>query len=157
MNERNNILELTADIIIAMLANNSVTAEQLPSLISSVHAALASLGQQPQSNTELSKLEGAVSARKSLSDPNAIVSMIDGKSYSSLKRHIGKHGYTPESYREAYGLKLDYPMIAPGYSERRREIAKKLGLGRKPTASEQAPSKKTRKARIPKAEAVVSE
>ena len=160
--ENNNLLELTTEIITAMLAGNNVTAEQLPSLISSVHASLASLGQQPQSDTEASKPEGAVSARKSLSDSNAIVSMIDGKSYSSLKRHIAKHGYTPESYREAYGLKRDYPMVAPGYSERRRELAKTLGLGRKPAATaastgEQALPKKARKAQTLKAEAVTSE
>ena len=85
--------------------------------------------------------------------------MIDGKPYSSLKRHIAVHGYTPESYRDAFGLKPDYPMIAPGYSERRRDIALKLGLGRKaaveatpePAAVETEAPKKTRKPRKPKA------
>jgi predicted transcriptional regulator len=81
--------------------------------------------------------------------------MIDGKPYSSLKRHITRHGYTPESYREMFGLKSDYPMVAPGYSERRRELAKKIGLGRKaavtPTPdvapADDTPPKKARKPR----------
>jgi hypothetical protein len=38
---------------------------------------------------------------------------------------------TPETYRERFNLKADYPMVAPGYSERRSAVAKDRGLGRK--------------------------
>jgi len=101
---------------------------------------------------EADKPVPAVSSRKSLGDPDPIISMIDGKPYSTLKRHIARHYYTPESYRAAFDLKPEYPMIAPGYSERRREIAKKLGLGRRAPAAaapvqEEAPGKKARKPR----------
>jgi len=57
--------------------------------------------------------------------------MIDGKPYKTLRRHLSTHGLTPESYRARYNLKSDYPMVAPSYSDHRREVAKKLGLGRK--------------------------
>jgi hypothetical protein len=57
--------------------------------------------------------------------------MIDGKPYKALRRHLAGHGLTPEEYRASYNLKSDYPMVAPSYSEHRREVAKKLGLGRK--------------------------
>jgi predicted transcriptional regulator len=39
---------------------------------------------------------------------------------------------TPVEYRERYGLRADYPMVAPAYSEARRTMAKSIGLGRKP-------------------------
>lgn len=39
---------------------------------------------------------------------------------------------TPNEYRERYGLKKDYPMVAPAYSAARQEMAKRIGLGRKP-------------------------
>ncbi len=71
----------------------------------------------------------AVSARKSLADPNRIVSMIDGKPYSSLTRHLKARGLTPVEYRQRYGLKADYPMVAPGHSQMRAEVAKRLGFG----------------------------
>jgi predicted transcriptional regulator len=58
--------------------------------------------------------------------------MIDGKPYKTLKRHLGMHGLTPAQYRERYGLKSDYPMVAENYAEMRRGLAKKIGLGRKP-------------------------
>ena len=76
----------------------------------------------------------AVSVQKSLSNPNVIISMIDGKPYRTLRRHLSTHGLSPEQYRERYGLKADYPMVAPNYAEKRRDLAKKIGLGRKPGA-----------------------
>jgi hypothetical protein len=57
--------------------------------------------------------------------------MIDGKPYKTLRRHLTGHGLTPEDYRARYNLKPDYPMVAPSYSDHRREVAKKLGLGQK--------------------------
>jgi predicted transcriptional regulator len=80
----------------------------------------------------------AVTARKSLASPDHIISMIDGKPYKTLRRHLSGHGLTPEEYRERYSLKSDYPMVAPTYSEARRAMAKKIGLGRKPGAKRPA-------------------
>lgn len=74
----------------------------------------------------------AVSVRKSLASKDHILSMIDGKPYRTLRRHLAGHGLTPAEYRERYGLKADYPMVAESYSEARRAMAKKIGLGRKP-------------------------
>jgi predicted transcriptional regulator len=73
----------------------------------------------------------AVTVRKSLASPDKIISLIDGKPYSTLKRHLAGHGLTPDQYRERYGLKADYPMTAPAYSEKRKALAKKIGLGAK--------------------------
>src|SRR5690606_33118041 len=74
----------------------------------------------------------AVTVRKSLASKDHIISMIDGKPYKTLRRHLSTHGLTPAEYRARYGLKADYPMVAPAYSEQRRAMAKKIGLGRKP-------------------------
>lgn len=48
------------------------------------------------------------------------------------RRHLSGHGRTPEEYRQRYGLRADYPMVSESYSETRRAMAKKIGLGRKP-------------------------
>ena len=56
----------------------------------------------------------------------------DGKPYKTLRRHLAGHGLTPDDYRQRYGLKADYPMVAESYSQARRDMAKKIGLGRKP-------------------------
>jgi predicted transcriptional regulator len=36
---------------------------------------------------------------------------------------------SPDQYRQDYGLPNTYPMVAPDYAERRRELAKAIGLG----------------------------
>jgi predicted transcriptional regulator len=98
-----------------------------------MHEAVMSLGEAPveQPGEPAQKHEPAVTVRKSLSSPEHIISLIDGKPYKTLRRHLSRHGMTPEQYRERYGLKKDYPMVAPTYAETRRDLAKKIGLGRR--------------------------
>lgn len=99
-----------------------------------MHEAIGSLnaGTSGQADVEPeTKYEPAVTVRKSLSSPDHIISLIDGKPYKTLRRHLAGHGLTPEQYRERFGLKADYPMVAPAYAQTRRDLAKKIGLGRK--------------------------
>ncbi len=50
-----------------------------------------------------------------------------------LKRHLkSAYNMTPDDYRKRWGLSRDYPMVAPNYAKKRSELAKKIGLGRKP-------------------------
>lgn len=93
---------------------------------SSAHAAATEVVAEPE------RAEGVVTARKSLASKDHILSMIDGKPYKTLRRHLATHGFTPASYRECFGLKPDYPMTAPAYSRARSEMAKSIGLGRIP-------------------------
>jgi predicted transcriptional regulator len=133
---RSDLTELTVDLLSAFVSNNSTRADDLPRLIAETHAALAALsasGQGAPANVEepAEEFTPAVSVRKSLGSREHIISMIDGKPYRSLKRHLASRGLTPDQYRARYGLPPTYPMIAPAYSEQRREVAKRLGLGRK--------------------------
>ena len=127
---------LTVELLSAFVANNNVRSEDLPGLINATHAALAGLNTAPQADTPAANnssetFTGAVTPRKSLGSREHIISMIDGKPYKTLKRHLSRHGLTPEQYRSRYGLPSSYPMVAPAYSEQRRATAKRLGLGRK--------------------------
>jgi predicted transcriptional regulator len=140
------LVTLTADIVSAHVANNHVAAGEIASLIGAVHQALAGLGAPVAASTEAGKPQAATSQRKSIANSGHILSMIDGKPYKMLRRHIGQHGYTPESYRAAFGLPRDYPMVARDYAEQRRQLAHKIGLGRKPKAAGAAPAAKPAKA-----------
>ncbi len=126
------LISLTADIVAAHVANNSLSVNDLPGLISNIHTALVGLG-APTAQPEPEKPQGAVSIRASIK-PDYLVSMIDGKHYKMLRRHLHGNGYTPDSYREAFGLPREYPMVCASYAEQRRTLAKKIGLGRKPKA-----------------------
>jgi predicted transcriptional regulator len=124
------LVALTADIVSAHVSNNAVAMGDVPTSIPAVYSALASLG-APAAEPVPEKPKGAVSSRASLK-PEHLISMIDGKPYRMLKRHLAGNGYTPQAYREAFGLPKDYPMVAPNYAAQRRELAIKIGLGRKP-------------------------
>ena len=139
MNEQQGeLLTLVADVVAAYVSNNSVDATQLPELIKSVHGVMRNID-APEAPPAPEKPKGAVPVRGSIK-ADTILSMIDGKPYKTLKRHIARHGFTPESYREAFGLPRDYPMVAASYSDVRRETAKRLGLGRKRSGGEEGGS-----------------
>ena len=124
------LITLTSDIVAAHVSNNSVSVEDLGKLISGVYGALASLGEAAPEPEKAP--EPAVSIRSSIK-PDYIVCLEDGKKMKMLKRHLMTHyNMTPDQYRSRWGLASDYPMVAPNYAEKRRELAKKIGLGRKP-------------------------
>lgn len=131
--EQPDVTTLTVQLLTAYVSNNTVPIDQLPGLIEQTRATLAKRDEPPSvEEAPEETFTPAVSVRKSLASPDHIVSMIDGRNYRSLKRHLSAKGLTPDEYRARYKLPADYPMVAPGYSEERRAVAKRLGLGRKP-------------------------
>lgn len=151
-----NAVELATELTIAWLSNPNTRAssDEVPGFLHKMHEAVNQLStnMQPVAEEEpTGEYTPAVSVRKSLASKDHIISMIDGKPYKTLRRHLAGHGLTPAEYRQRYGLKADYPMVAENYSEARRAMAKKIGLGRKPGAARKggddaAPAKRGRKA-----------
>jgi predicted transcriptional regulator len=128
-----NAVELATELTIAWLSNPNTRANatEIPEFLRSMHDAVNGLGGSSDEPPAEADHVAAVSVRKSLASKESITSLIDGKQYKTLKRHLANHGLTPNDYRQRYGLKSDYPMVAPAYAETRRELAKKIGLGRK--------------------------
>ncbi len=136
---RETLITLTSDIVAAHVSNNSVSVNDVPQLISNVYSALAGLS--PAAPAAVASQEPAVSVRASVKK-DYIVCLEDGKKLKMLKRHLMTHyGMTPDDYRAKWGLPADYPMVAPAYAETRRELAKKIGLGRKPGQKRGRPKK----------------
>ena len=124
------LLTLTTDIVAAHVSNNNVNVSELSALISNVYAALAGLGKPETMEEELP--EPAVSIRASIK-PDYIVCLEDGKKFKMLKRHLmTNYQLTPDQYRARWSLPADYPMVAPNYAQKRRELAITIGLGRMP-------------------------
>jgi len=163
MNDDTNAVELAAELTAAWLANPNTrtNADDVPAFLISMHAAVSQLSgaSAPVTPDEPAQTyEPAVTARKSLSSPDHIISLIDGKPYKTLRRHLATNGLTPEEYRARYNLKADYPMVAPTYSEARRTMAKSIGLGRKPGQTATKPTDEAPKApRKPRATKAVEE
>ena len=93
------------------------------------------------------ELTPAVPIKRSVTD-DYIVCLEDGKKLKMLKRHLmTAYNMTPEEYRAKWGLKRDYPMVAPNYAAKRQELAKKIGLGRKRPVAPPAPPAKPKRSR----------
>ena len=140
MDEKSEVIEMTADIVSAYVGNNSVAAADLPNLIQSVHRALAGIS-TGSDGQEATPKEPAVPVRRSIT-PDHLVCLEDGRKFKSLKRHLRtKYNMSPEEYRAKWGLPKDYPMVAPNYAKARSDLAKQMGLGqggRKPARAPRA-------------------
>lgn len=135
------LADLTASIVSAYVSRNSVSPAELPALISATYDALHRLSKPVVEPQPVEVLKPAVPIKKSVT-ADFITSLEDGRQYKTLKRHLAGLGMTPDQYREKWNLPSDYPMVAPNYASMRSDLAKSLGLGRKPKdvlAAEPAP------------------
>jgi predicted transcriptional regulator len=133
------VATLTVQLLGAYLTNNTVPSEELAGLIRSTRLALTADVATVEPEAETATFTPAVSVRKSLASPDHLISLVDGKPYKTLKRHLTTHGLTPDTYRKRYGLPATYPMVAPNFAALRRSIAEAIGLGNK-KASNAAPA-----------------
>jgi len=128
VDEKSEIIEMTADIVSAYVGNNSIATADLPNLIQIVHRALAGVAGNVEV-AEAAPKEPAVPLKRSIT-PDFLICLEDGRKFKSLKRHLRtKYNMSPEEYRAKWGLAKDYPMVAPNYAKARSELAKQMGLG----------------------------
>lgn len=85
-------------------------------------------------------LTPAVAIKDSIT-PTAIISLHTGKPITMMKSHLYHLGYRDtdtqtagDRYREFWKLPKDYPLVTQEYSERRKDLAKKMITGRRPGA-----------------------
>jgi predicted transcriptional regulator len=135
------VMELTADIVASYVSGNKMSVSDLTGIIAQVHAALSTAA-TGKSEPEPQNLVPAVPVKNSVK-PDYIVCLEDGKKFKSLKRHLRtSFNMTPEEYRAKWGLKHDYPMVAPNYAAQRSELAKSMGLGNMRQKAKAAPAAK---------------
>lgn len=123
----NQVLGLVRDVIVAAINSNRAPSSDICSLMREVYETFVSLdkGASPEE-----KRKPAVQIGKSVT-PEFIVCLEDGKRLKMLKRYLrSRYNLSPEEYRARWGLKPDYPMVAPNYAKQRSEFAKSIGLGK---------------------------
>jgi predicted transcriptional regulator len=127
MDDKSELIEVTAAVVAAYVGSNTLGAVEVPGLIRSVHRALAGLG--GEGATGAVDREPAVPIKRSIT-PDYLICLEDGQKFKSLKRHLRlKYELSPEQYRAKWDLPKDYPMVAPNYAKARSELAKQMGLG----------------------------
>jgi predicted transcriptional regulator len=144
--EMNDLVSMTADVVAAYVAQNTLPSTELPGLIQQIHATLQQVAGGAQHTPE-QPLAPAVPVKKSVTK-DYIICLEDGKRFKSLKRHLrSSFNLSPEEYRKKWGLPYDYPMVAPNYARTRSELAKSMGLGNLRQKAKQAASSGSRNAR----------
>lgn len=119
------MIELTAQIVSAFISNNQISTDEIPNLVKVVHKALNEADGSPDDVP-------AVSIEDSIKS-DSLVCLEDGVEVVMLRRYLKTHhNMTPEEYLEKWNLPQDYPLVAPSYSERRRQIAVENELGKGP-------------------------
>lgn len=157
--------EIAGEILVAYLSRQSVEPEDLPRLVRAVRAALSDdIG--PGDRSEAMDVEAGLVLEAARGLPGAVatpaggsaagrapavpidqsigedylVCLEDGERFKTLRRHLkAKYGLTAEAYRAKWGLPEDYPMVAPALAQRRSELARELGLGRRGGARKPQP------------------
>ncbi len=124
--EKMELLALTTDIVTSHLSRNTLETAEISSLIREVYSTLSNVGTSEPIND---RPQPAIAIRKSI-QPDYLVCLEDGRKLKMLKRHLKTaYNMTPEEYKQRWGLPSDYPMTAPNYTNQRRNLAKKIGLG----------------------------
>lgn len=127
--DRAELLAMTANITAAYAAKNALPTPDLPHLIETVYNSLSAAGTPAPEPPQ----EPAVPVKKSVTGA-ALICLECGRAQKTLKRHLAAaHGLTPAEYRQKWQLSDHYPMVTSEYADKRRRLAKEIGLGRKPT------------------------
>jgi predicted transcriptional regulator len=123
------LMRMTSDIVSSFVSNNPVTTDSLPDVIRSVYRTVSGLAGSTEIKVE-ERPKPAVPVGKSVTE-DYIICLEDGRKLKMLKRYLrSRYDMSPDEYRRRWGLGADYPMVAPSYTERRSEFAKKIGLGK---------------------------
>lgn len=120
----------TAEMVAAYVSHNSVRPSDVPALIAQMHEAVRNLGVPKAAAPEPKRDKVSAAEIRQSIQAAGLVSFLDGKTYKTLKRHLKKNGFTPDTYRARFNLPSDYPMVSPSYAQRRSVLAKELGFGR---------------------------
>ena len=138
------LIEYTTEIVKAYLSRNELSPPQVAELIGTVYRALDDLSHDPVGVLEQKTrpepvavvpeppvwvpfvpVEQAITA-------DSIICLICGKASKAIRGHLTKtHRIDIPTYLANYGLPKDFPMVAPSYSETRRQLAIAAGAGEK--------------------------
>lgn len=126
-------IDLASELAVAWLANPNTRADHadVAAFLKAVHETIDQLSQGIGGGGGRAEVPPYVDPAESLASKDHIISLIDGKPYKALRRHLARHGLSPDDYRRKFGLTPDYPMVAENYSRERRELANKTWIDRK--------------------------
>lgn len=134
------LLKLTVQLVTSHASMSELTSAELVGELRAIYRTLAALEsgeleaavpeEAPEVTKEAAPLKPAVPIEESLKE-DYITCLVCGKKFRTLKAHLRRaHKMTPGDYYKAFGLdSKKYPLVSKKYSEQRKSLAKKMGLG----------------------------
>ena len=131
------LLEMSTEIIAAQARHSAMTADEIANCMRSVFNTLRELQQVAdglEKNGEDSSEDSLNHLRqnplKSI-QRNQIICLESGKPYKLLSnRHLALYNMTPREYKKKWGIPMTMPLSARSLTNRRRKLAKELGMGK---------------------------
>lgn len=141
------LVKYTAEIVKAYVYRNEIPHKEIVGLMGAVHQSLLEMSgggvfEESLETEGVMQVAAESTSRRKESVPfvhpdqavsrDAIVCLICGKNNKAIRGHLTRtHGMDIKSYLQMFSLPVDFPMVAPSYSERRRQLAIDAGLGEK--------------------------
>ena len=134
MTKSNSKTELLSTIVASYASRPDVTSDDIVALVAKLSRELG-IAVEGDAVTEAHvAVPGGLTPALPLSravTQDKVFCLCCGKGFKMLKRHLGaEHGMTEAEYRAAFGLPEEMPLVAPSYSERKANYARKVGFGR---------------------------
>lgn len=122
---------LVARIVASFAARPDSTVDDIVALATRLHQELGEAAPPPAATDPARPSEARGLTPEAALKRDKIQCLVCGKGFQMLKRHLGaEHGMTESDYRLRFGLAEDYPLVAPGYSERKAAYARSVGFGK---------------------------
>jgi predicted transcriptional regulator len=138
------VLKLTAQIVISHASMSELTPKELVEEIKEVYNLLAALEPEvaapaaaaPEEAKKAEVVKKPAVPLDEIVKEKYVICLECGKKMRTLKAHLRKtHHLMPAEYFRRYGLDpKKYPLVCKEYSEQRRKLAQRKGLGRKAKA-----------------------
>ncbi|ETW93330.1 MAG: hypothetical protein ETSY1_39725 [Candidatus Entotheonella factor] len=122
------LVEMCAEIVAAQAGHTRLTSEEIGDSLRQVFRTLLDVQRTGQD----AEVEEAVSRDPQSSiQRNQVICLECGKSFKLLSnRHLALHNLTPREYKQKHGIRMTQALSARTLSQRRRKLAKELGMGK---------------------------
>jgi predicted transcriptional regulator len=129
------VVEMSAEIVAAQASNKTMSAEDITESLRRVFDVLQEIqgGDGVLSEDATSSDSLAYLRRNPIASiqRNQVICLESGKAYKLLSnRHLALYGLTPREYKKKWGIPMTMPLSARSLTNRRRKLAKELGMGR---------------------------
>jgi predicted transcriptional regulator len=122
------LVEMCAEIVAAQVSHTRLTSEEIGDSLRQVFNTLLDIQRTGQ---DIDIEEPVGGDPQTSIQRNQVICLECGKPFKLLSnRHLALHGLTPREYKQKHGIRMTQALSARTLSQRRRKLAKELGMGK---------------------------